>query len=140
MRSVRRLIRASRFQVDEVRRQIADLTAMADDFKQQIAEHDQRVEDETRLCERMIEARSMFPAFLDKMRTERGQLIKKMDECLLLIHQLQNVLFEKFTHLKRLENYEDKLQQHLRSEAALLEQQDIDEVATNLFRKKNIFD
>jgi flagellar biosynthesis chaperone FliJ len=81
----------------------------------------------------------MLPAFLDKMRTERDQLIKKTDECLLLIHQLQNVLFEKFVDFKRLESYENKRQLQVRYEEAFREQQDIDEVATNLYRQKKVF-
>lgn len=135
IKSIHRLVRATRFQADALRRRIVELEILLDREQDVLVAHDQQIEIETKLANQMPMTQKVLPFYLASMREKRQEITRNIDEFQLMIEQLQNALVEKFSELKRFEHYEKNLIEQMKYERDRKEQVIFDEVGIKVFER-----
>lgn len=123
------LIRLKKFQVDEKRRQVAQIEMMVADFERMASELDQQIEIEHQKTGISDIAHFAYSTFAKAAAARRDNLMTSADDMRSKLEAAQDLLSEAVEDLKKVELLDQREAAREMAEDAKLEQQDYDEIA-----------
>lgn len=123
------LIRLKKFQVDEKRRQVAQIELMVADFERMASELDQQIEIEHQKTGISDAAHFAYSTFAKAALTRRDNLIASSNEMKEKLEAAQDALAEAVEDLKKVELLDQREHQREAAADARLEQSEYDEIA-----------
>ncbi len=130
------LIRLKKFQVDEKRRQVAQIEMMVADFERMASELDQQIEIEHTKTGISDVAHFAYSTFAKAAITRRDNLLTSAGDMKGKLEAAQDALAEALEDLKKVELLDQREHQRERDEQAKVEQAEYDEVARLRFRRQ----
>ena len=130
------LIRLKKFQVDEKRRQVAQIEMMIADFERMAAELDQQIEIEHTKTGISDVAHFAYSTFAKAALTRRDNLLASANDMRNKLESAQDALAEALEELKKVELLDQREHQRERDAQAKLEQAEYDEVARLRFTRQ----
>jgi len=134
MKSRETLIRLHRFQVDEKRRQVADIEAMIADFLRKEVELDEQIEVEQQRSGISDESHFAYPMFAKAARQRRDNLRTSVEELEGRLEIAKADLSDAFAELKKFELMHERDEARLREEDDQREREALDEIALGMHR------
>ena len=122
------LIRFKKFQVDEKRRQVAQIESMIADFERMAAELDQQIEIEHQKTGISDMAHFAYSTFAKAAQTRRDNLMASADDMREKLESAQDELAEAVEDLKKVELLDQREHQREDAEQTRAEQADMDEI------------
>lgn len=138
MKSRESLIRLNRFQVDERRRQVAELETMLEEFRRREHDLDQQVQAEQEKAGISDIAHYAYPMFAKSMRDRRENILQSISDVSLQLESAKDDLASAYRELKKYELIEESRKRRVRGKLARIEQQELDEVALAIHRRTSI--
>jgi flagellar export protein FliJ len=132
MKSRDTLIRLKRFHVEEKRRRVAQIESMIAEFKRMAGDLDREIETEERRVGVSDTAHFAYPTYAKAARTRRDNLLHSAAELNDQLEEAKAALGEAFEELKKVEILEDRERAQERSELAMREQVDLDQIAARM--------
>jgi flagellar export protein FliJ len=129
------LIRLKKFQVDEKRRQVAQIEMMIADFERMAAELDQQIEIEHTKTGISDVAHFAYSTFAKAALTRRDNLLASANDMKSKLETAQDALAEALEDLKKVELLDQREHQRERDEQNKAEQETYDEVARLRYRR-----
>ena len=129
------LIRLKKFQVDEKRRQVAQIEMMVADFERMAAELDQQIEIEHTKTGISDVAHFAYSTFAKAALTRRDNLLASANDMKVKLEAAQDALAEALEDLKKVELLDQREHQREKDEQNRQEQEGYDEVARLRFRR-----
>ncbi|AQQ04981.1 flagellar export protein FliJ [Roseibium algicola] len=123
------LIRLKRFQVDEKRRQLAQIESMIAEFNRMADELDDQIRSEQERVGITDVTHFAYPTFAKAAADRRDNLRNSAHELDDQLRRAQDELSEAIEELKKFEQLEERDQQRERTAQELAEQDQLDEVA-----------
>lgn len=130
------LIRLKKFQVDEKRRQVAQIEMMIADFERMASELDQQIEIEHTKTGISDVAHFAYSTFAKAALTRRDNLLASANDMKGKLEAAQDALAEALEDLKKVELLDQREHQRERDEQNKVEQAEYDEVARMRFRRQ----
>jgi len=130
------LIRLKKFQVDEKRRQVAQIEMMIADFERMASELDQQIEIEQTKTGIADVAHFAYSTFAKAALTRRDNLLASANDMKSKLEAAQDSLAEALEDLKKVELLDQREHQRERDEQNKVEQAEYDEVARMRFRRQ----
>jgi flagellar export protein FliJ len=135
MRNRESLIRLHRFQVDEKRRQLAELELMVQEFRARERELEAQVEAEQKKAGISDVAHFAYPMFAKSVIRRRQNILTSIEDIERQLDTARDELSEAFRELKKYEIIEDNRKRKIRKEMMQSEQAQLDEVALSIHRR-----
>jgi flagellar protein FliJ len=129
MKSRDSLLRLKRFQVDEKRRQVAQIEAMMADFRRMADELDQQIQTEQDRVGISDVTHFAYPTFAKAAMQRRDNLRASAEELMSQLDHARDELAEAVEELKKFEQIEERDSARERAEAEASEQETLDELA-----------
>lgn len=129
MKSRESIIRLKRFQVDDKRRQVAQIEAMIADFDRMASELDDQIQAEQQRVGIDDVAHFAYPTFAKAAMQRRDNLKASAGELQEQYERAQDELAEAVEELKKIELLEERDQERDREAADAAEQEAMDEIA-----------
>jgi flagellar export protein FliJ len=123
------LIRLKRFQVDEKRRQLAQIESMIAEFNRMADELDDQIRSEQERVGITDVTHFAYPTFAKAAADRRDNLRNSAHELDDQLQRAQDELSEAIEELKKFEQLEERDQQRERTAQEMAEQDQLDEVA-----------
>ncbi len=123
------LIRLKRFQVDEKRRQLAQIESMISEFNRMADELDDQIRTEQERTGITDVTHFAYPTFAKAAADRRDNLRNSAHELDDQLQRAQDELSEAIEDLKKFEQLEERDQQRERTAQEMAEQDQLDEVA-----------
>ncbi|MBO6892822.1 MAG: flagellar export protein FliJ [Roseibium sp.] len=123
------LIRLKRFQVDEKRRQLAQIESMVAEFNRMADELDDQIRSEQERVGITDVTHFAYPTFAKAAADRRDNLRNSAHEMDDQLQRAQDELSEAIEELKKFEQLEERDQMRERSAQELAEQDQLDEIA-----------
>lgn len=130
------LIRLKKFQVDEKRRQVAQIEMMVADFERMASELDQQIEIEHTKTGISDVAHFAYSTFAKAALTRRDNLLASANDMKSKLEAAQDALAEALEDLKKVELLDQREHQREKDEQAKIEQENYDEVARLRYRRQ----
>lgn len=130
------LIRLKKFQVDEKRRQVAQIEMMVADFERMASELDQQIEIEHTKTGISDIAHFAYSTFAKAALTRRDNLLASANDMKVKLEAAQDALAEALEDLKKVELLDQREHQREKDEQAKIEQSEYDEVARMRYRRQ----
>ena len=130
------LIRLKKFQVDEKRRQVAQIEMMIADFERMAAELDQQIEIEHTKTGISDVAHFAYSTFAKAALTRRDNLLASANDMKAKLEGAQDALAEALEDLKKVELLDQREHQRDRDEQNRQEQEGYDEIARLRFKRQ----
>lgn len=130
------LIRLKKFQVDEKRRQVAQIEMMIADFERMASELDQQIEIEHTKTGISDVAHFAYSTFAKAALTRRDNLLASAHDMKSKLEAAQDALAEALEDLKKVELLDQREHQREKDEQNKIEQEAYDEVARLRFRRQ----
>ncbi|SMQ74656.1 flagellar export protein FliJ [Devosia lucknowensis] len=130
------LIRLKKFQVDEKRRQVAQIEMMVADFERMASELDQQIEIEHTKTGISDVAHFAYSTFAKAALSRRDNLLASANDMKGKLEAAQDALAEALEDLKKVELLDQREHQREKDEQAKIEQEGYDEVARLRFRRQ----
>ncbi len=138
MRNKESLIRLHRFQVDERRRQVADLELMLEEFHRRENDLDRQVKYEQEKAGITDVGHFAYPMFAKSMLARRENILQSINEISSQLAVAKDELAESYRDLKKFELVEENRKRRAKKEAVLLDQKEMDEVSLNIHRQSGL--
>jgi len=135
MKSRDTLVRLHRFQVDEKRRQIADLEAMVADFRRLEQELDQQVQAEQERTGITDVTHYAYPTFAKAALDRRSNLLRSIEELEGQLDEAKEQFSELYSEYKKHELMQERDEERRRDEFDTAEQSELDDVAMDMHRR-----
>jgi flagellar FliJ protein len=129
MKSRDTLIRLKKFQVDEKRRQVAQLEGMIAEFERMAGELDQQILSEQQKAGIHDAAHFAYPTFAKAAMVRKDNLITSADGLKVQLESARAALSEAFDELKKIELLDERDREAEKSLNAVREQAELDETA-----------
>jgi flagellar FliJ protein len=129
------LIRMKKFQVDEKRRQVAQIEMMVADFERMAAELEQQVELEHQKTGISDPTHFAYSTFAKAARVRRDNLVTSAADMREKLEPAQDELAEAIEELKKVEMLDARESARETAEDEKLEQAELDEVASRMKRR-----
>ncbi len=130
------LIRLKKFQVDEKRRQVAQIEMMIADFERMASELDQQIEIEHTKTGISDVAHFAYSTFAKAALTRRDNLLASAHDMKSKLEAAQDALAEALEDLKKVELLDQREHQREKDEQNKQEQEAYDEVARLRYRRQ----
>ena len=130
------LIRLKKFQVDEKRRQVAQIEMMIADFERMASELDQQIEIEHTKTGISDVAHFAYSTFAKAALTRRDNLLASAHDMKSKLEAAQDALAEALEDLKKVELLDQREHQREKDEQNKIEQDAYDEVARLRYRRQ----
>jgi len=130
------LIRLHRWQLDEKRRNLADLENMRADFENRFRQLDEELEQEKAAASSDPDTTYGFSDFVAAVSARKHALQMSIDEIDKEIDTARRDVEDAMQELKKLETVEDRRQKERRAETERREQQTLDDMALDRFRRR----
>ena len=128
------LIRLKKFQVDEKRRQVAQIEMMIADFERMAAELDQQIEIEHTKTGISDVAHFAYSTFAKAALSRRDNLLNSANDMKSKLEAAQDALAEALEDLKKVELLDQREHQREAAEQLKVEQSEYDEIGRLRFR------
>jgi flagellar export protein FliJ len=138
MKSRETLVRLHRFQVDEKRRQVADIEAMIADFQRMERELEQQIVAEQERSGITDVTHYAYPTFAKAANDRRANLLRSVEELEGQLAEAREQFAEAYSELKKHELMQEKDQDRKRTELLASEQSDLDAVAAEMHRRSSM--
>ena len=135
MKSRESLIRLHRFQVDEKRRQVADLEAMIADFRRMEQDLENQIEAEQERAGITDVTHFAYPTFAKAAMDRRSNLLASIEELDSQLSDAKAEFSEAYSELKKYELMQEKEVDRRRSELSALEQRELDDIGMEAHRR-----
>lgn len=135
MKGLTTLIRLHRWQLDEKRRQLADLERLLTDLKSQSERLEAEVQSEQRAAE-SDEGRYAYPGYAAAVVDRRENLTRSMVEVEVSIEAAREEVAAIFEKVKTYEQAERRQQERARANIARNEQIRMDELGVSMYRQQ----
>jgi flagellar protein FliJ len=136
MRNRESLIRLHRFQVDEKRRQVAELELMLQEFRVRERELEAQVLIEQEKAGISDVAHFAYPMFAKSVIRRRQNILNSIEDIERQLETAKEELGGAFRELKKYEIVEDNRKRRQRREAVRIEQIELDEIALGIHRRQ----
>jgi len=136
MRNRDSLIRLHRFQVDEKRRQVAELELMLQEFRVRERELEAQVLIEQEKAGISDVAHFAYPMFAKSVIRRRQNILNSIEDIERQLETAKEELGGAFRELKKYEIVEDNRKRRQRREAVRVEQRELDEIALGIHRRQ----
>ncbi|HZH28386.1 MAG TPA: flagellar FliJ family protein [Azospirillaceae bacterium] len=136
MSNLRPLIRLAKFELDEKRRQLAELHAESDRLHRAVVDLDAEVEREREAADQSQIAAAAFGPYLKRARAQRQALLNSLAQLEARIAAMADELAEAFLELKRYELVQEARVQAAKAEWARKETVFLDEAGAVGHRRK----
>ena len=130
------LIRLKKFQVDEKRRQVAQIEMMIADFERMASELDQQIEIEHTKTGISDVAHFAYSTFAKAALTRRDNLLNSANDMKGKLEAAQDGLAEALEDLKKVELLDQREHQREAAEQLKVEQQEYDEIGRLRFSRQ----
>jgi flagellar protein FliJ len=130
------LIRLKKFQVDEKRRQVAQIEMMISDFERMASELDQQIEIEHQKTGISDVAHFAYSTFAKAASTRRDNLLASANDMKSKLEAAQDALAEALEDLKKVELLDQREHQRETAEQLKVEQDQYDEIARLRFSRR----
>lgn len=130
------LIRLKKFQVDEKRRQVAQIEMMIADFERMASELDQQIEIEHTKTGISDVAHFAYSTFAKAALTRRDNLLNSANDMKGKLEAAQDALAEALEELKKVELLDQREHQREAAEQLKVEQQEYDEIGRLRFSRQ----
>ena len=130
------LIRLKKFQVDEKRRQVAQIEMMISDFERMASELDQQIEIEQTKTGISDVAHFAYSTFAKAALTRRDNLLNSANDMKGKLEAAQDGLAEALEDLKKVELLDQREHQREKDEQLKVEQQEYDEIGRLRFSRQ----
>lgn len=130
------LIRLKKFQVDEKRRQVAQIEMMINDFERMASELDQQIEIEQQKTGISDVAHFAYSTFAKAALARRDNLLASANDMRGKLEGAQDELAEALEDLKKIELLDQREHQREVAEEAKIEQDGYDEIARLRHRRR----
>ena len=130
------LIRLKKFQVDEKRRQVAQIEMMIADFERMASELDQQIEIEHTKTGISDVAHFAYSTFAKAALTRRDNLLNSANDMKGKLEAAQDSLAEALEDLKKVELLDQREHQREAQEQLKVEQQEYDEIGRLRFSRQ----
>ncbi|KKC34157.1 flagellar export protein FliJ [Devosia psychrophila] len=130
------LIRLKKFQVDEKRRQVAQIEMMISDFERMASELDQQIEIEQTKTGISDVAHFAYSTFAKAALTRRDNLLNSASDMKGKLEAAQDGLAEALEDLKKVELLDQREHQREKDEQLKIEQQEYDEIGRLRFSRQ----
>jgi flagellar export protein FliJ len=130
------LIRLKKFQVDEKRRQVAQIEMMISDFERMASELDQQIEIEHTKTGISDVAHFAYSTFAKAALTRRDNLLNSANDMKGKLEAAQDSLAEALEDLKKVELLDQREHQREAAEQLKVEQQEYDEIGRLRFSRQ----
>ncbi len=137
MKGLPGLIRLHQWKLDEVRRTLAGLEALAGDFRRQMLALDEGVRREAEVARASPEAAQTYAAYLSATRARRDRLARSLADVERQVVETHDAVGRAFQDLKRYELAQEARDRTAAENARRLDQSRIDEVGLNLYRRRS---
>ncbi len=137
MKGLDGLIRLHRWKLDESRRTLAGLQALADDFRGQMRALDDNVRREAEVARTSPEAAQTYGGYLAATRARRERLSRSLAEVERQTAETHEAVGRAFQDLKRFELAQEAQDRRTADVLRRAEQSRIDEVGLNLYRRSS---
>lgn len=131
MKSRETLMRLYRFDVDEKRRQVADIEIMINEFRRMATDLDRQIEAEQESAGVSDVNHYAYPTFAKAAIQRRDNLLASVGELEAKLEAARDALSEAFEELKKIELMDERSTTRERQDRNKAEQRDLDEVAAN---------
>jgi|TARA_R110002126_G_scaffold141936_2_gene287178 flagellar protein FliJ len=128
------LIRLKKFQVDEKRRQVAQIEMMVNDFERMASELDQQIEIEHTKTGISDIAHFAYSTFAKAALTRRDNLLASANDMRGKLEAAQDALAEALEDLKKVELLDQREHQREAAEQLKVEQSEYDEIGRMRYR------
>jgi len=135
MKSKETLVRLHRFQVDEKRRQMADIEAMIADFRRMEQDLEHQITTEQERSGITDVTHFAYPTFAKAAMERRKNLLRSIEELEQQMSDAKEEFSEAYSELKKYELMQEKEVDRRRSEISAIEQRELDEVALDGHRR-----
>lgn len=130
------LIRLKKFQVDEKRRQVAQIDMMINDFERMASELDQQIEIEQTKTGISDVAHFAYSTFAKAALTRRDNLLNSASDMKGKLEAAQDALAEAMEDLKKVELLDQREHQREAAEQLKVEQAEYDEIGRLRFSRQ----
>lgn len=130
------LIRLKKFQVDEKRRQVAQIEMMVNDFERMASELDQQIEIEHTKTGISDIAHFAYSTFAKAALTRRDNLLASASDMRGKLEAAQDALAEALEDLKKVELLDQREHQREAAEQLKIEQSEYDEIGRLRYRNQ----
>jgi len=130
------LIRLKKFQVDEKRRQVAQIDMMISDFERMASELDQQIEIEQQKTGISDVAHFAYSTFAKAALTRRDNLLNSANDMKGKLEAAQDALAEAIEDLKKVELLDQREHQREAAEQLKVEQAEYDEIGRLRFSRQ----
>ena len=130
------LIRLKKFQVDEKRRQVAQIEMMIADFERMASELDQQIEIEHTKTGISDVAHFAYSTFAKAAMTRRDNLLNSAGDMKGKLEAAQDALAEALEDLKKVELLDQREHQREKDEQLKIEQSEYDEIGRLRFSRQ----
>ena len=130
------LIRLKKFQVDEKRRQVAQIEMMVNDFERMASELDQQIDIEHTKTGISDIAHFAYSTFAKAALSRRDNLLASASDMRGKLEAAQDALAEALEDLKKVELLDQREHQREAAEQLKVEQQDYDEIGRLRFSRQ----
>ncbi|MGE0752500.1 MAG: flagellar export protein FliJ [Variibacter sp.] len=128
MKSRETLVRLKRFQVDDRRRQVAQIEGMIAEFERMAADLDREIQTEQDRAGIHDPAHFAYPTYAKAAMNRRQNLKRSADELKVQLDDAQAALGEAFEELKKVELLDERDQQRERAADNAREQAELDRI------------
>lgn len=129
MKSRDTLIRLKRFQVDEKRRQVAQIETMIAEFERMATDLDREIQHEQDKAGIHDIAHFAYPTYAKAAMVRRDNLKRSADELVGQLTDARDALAEAFEELKKVEQLDERDASRDRADAAARDQSEMDRIA-----------
>lgn len=134
MRSLASVIRLHRWKVDEKRREVADLEAMADALRQRLLDLEREIKREREGADAQVVGFA-YANYVRAAIARRERFLRSIREAETAVAGKRNELAEAFRELKKFEVAEARRLELVAEESARRERAETDETALNIHRR-----
>jgi flagellar export protein FliJ len=135
MKSRETLIRLHRFQVDEKRRQVADIEAMIADFRRMEQDLELQITTEQERSGISDVTHFAYPTFAKAAMDRRSNLLASIEELEAQLADAKEEFTEAYSELKKYELMQEKEVDRRRGELSAIEQRELDEIGMDAHRR-----
>lgn len=136
MKDLKTLIRLHKLQVDDRRRQLAELQALEDRLRDERQRIDAELAEEQRVAADSIVVSMTFPAYARQMRTRRENLDQSIAQTREQVAAAEDAVAAAFQELKRFELAQEDRDRRAARDSARRETQSFDEISATRFQRK----
>lgn len=130
------LVRVHQWELDEKRQKLADMERLLEKLEKDLLTIDQAFEAEKLIAASSPEAAAAFPNYADAVKQRRQRIQDSMQILSASIESAREEVRASFQELKKYETAESNEQRREQAKRAKREQQALDEVGLNLYRRR----